>query len=305
MSRPRERGVVLLAAVTALAVMTVLALGLARSAVLDQRTTGDALATLQADALLRSGVAAAAVVLGEAGAADAPDTLRAPWLQPTGHHALGAGWVDVELEDEARRLDLNEPALAPALPRLLAVLGLDPAIADAIADWKDADDLVRPHGAERGFYLTGTPPTMPANGPFLTLGELTLVRGVGAAGLERLRQHVTVAGEHAINPNTASRAVLLAVLDDTAAVERVLAARERAPLDTDALAALLPDMSAEQRTLLVPRGQRYTARVVATVGTVRRVVEATLWSPAGAQVEVVAWRPLSGSPIADEPERDR
>ena len=42
---------------------------------------------------------------------------------------------------------------------------------------------------------------------------------------------MTVAAEARVNPNTVSREVLLAVLDDAATVERLLAARARAPID--------------------------------------------------------------------------
>jgi hypothetical protein len=41
----------------------------------------------------------------------------------------------VRVEDEARRLALGAPELADCVPRLLAVLGIDPAIADALGDW--------------------------------------------------------------------------------------------------------------------------------------------------------------------------
>ena len=134
MSRRREHGVVLVAAVTALALMSVLALGLAETTVLDERLAEKSLAALQADALARSGVAVAAVVLAETGAAGAPDTLGAPWAVDVGRQPLGPGWVEVQVEDEARRLDLNAPELADAVPRLLALLGLEPGLADANSD---------------------------------------------------------------------------------------------------------------------------------------------------------------------------
>jgi general secretion pathway protein K len=289
-SRRRERGVVLVAAVAGLAVMSVLALGLARSTALDQRRVRDDLAALQAGALARSGVAVAAVVLREANASGAPDTLHSPWTRDAGRQPLGAGWLEVRVEDEARRLDLGAPELAAALPRLLALVGLDPGLADAIADWTDADDAPRPRGAEREWYLARTPARLPRNGPFASVAELALVRGMDARALARLRPQVTAAGEPAVNPNTASREVLLAVVDDAAAVERLLAARARGPLGDEELTALLADVPAALRQALTPRGQRYTVRATAGVGEVRRGVEATLWAPAGIDPEVVAWR---------------
>jgi general secretion pathway protein K len=292
-SRRPERGVALLAAVGALALLTVLAVGLAETAARDQRLTASAVAGLQAEALARSGVAVAAVVLAESGASGAPDTLASPWARDAGRQPLGAGWVRVTVEDDARRLDLNAPGLADALPRLLGLLGLDPALADAIADWTDADDTPRPRGAERAWYAGGTPALVPRNGPLATVGELALVRGVDAAALARLRPYVTVAGEHAVNPNTASREVLLAVVQDPGAVDRLLGARARGPIDEEQVRALLPDVPAAIRGALAVRGQRYAVRVVAGVGDVRRGVEATLWAPAGADAAIVAWRPFA------------
>ena len=290
MCRRRESGLALVAAVTALALMSVLALGLAETSALDERLAEKSLAALQAQALARSGVAVAAVVLAETGAAGTPDTLRAPWAVGVGRQPLGAGWVEVHVEDEARRLDVNAPELANAVPRLLALLGLDPGLADALADWTDADDTPRPHGAERDWYLAQAPPLVPRNAPFASVGELALVRGIDAAALARLRPFVTVAGEHAVNPNTASREVLLAVVQDVAAVDRLLAERARRPLAAEDSAALLPDAPDAVRLVLTPRGQRYTVRAVGGVGAVRRAVEATLAAPAGVEPEIVAWR---------------
>jgi general secretion pathway protein K len=291
-SRRRERGVALLAAVTAVAVMTALGVGLAHTAIVGQLRTEDALATLQADALARSGVAVAAVALAETNAAGAPDTLAAPWAQEFGRQRLGAGWVEVRIEDEARRLDFGAPELADALPRLLRVLGLDPALADGILDWVDPDDEPRPAGAERDWYLAHTPPRVPRNAPFATVGEVGMVRGVDAAVLARLRPYIGVAGEHAVNPNTASREVLLAVIDDAATVDRLLAARARGPIDDPDLPALLGDAPPAVLQALATHGQRYTVRAVAGVDRTTRGVQATLWAPGGADPSVVSWRPF-------------
>jgi len=284
--------VVLVAAVTALALMSVLALGLAETSALDARLGEKSLAALQAQALARSGVAVAAVVLAETGAAGGPDTLHAPWAVDVGRQPLGPGWVEVHVEDEARRLDLDAPELADAVPRLLVLLGLDPGLADALADWADADDAPRPRGAEREWYLAQTPPLVPRNAPFASVGELALVRGIDAAVLTRLRPFVTVAGEHAVNPNTASREVLLAVVQDAAGVDRLLAARRRGAIVAEDVAALLPDAPYAVRLALVPRGQHYTVRAVGGVGALRRTVETTLSAPAGVEPEIVAWRSL-------------
>ena len=290
MSRHRERGVALVAAAVALALLSALATSLAWTSTIDQRLARNALAALQADALVRSGVAAAAVVLREASAAGLLDTLRAPWAQPSGAQPLGAGTVEVTIEDEARRLDLN--TFPGTLPRLLGALGLDPRLAETLADWTDLDDAPRPGGAERDWYLALPHPYLPRNAALRTVGELGLVRGFDRATVERLRPFVTVAGERAVNPNTAPREVLLALTGSPSTVERLLATRSGRALGRADFAALLPGVPGER---LCERATAYTVRAVATVSEMRRAAAATLWVPAGTGVDpqVVAWLPLA------------
>src|SRR5262249_44349994 len=73
-SRRRERGVALVAAVTALALMTAIAVAVARTTAVDQRLARDALLAIQADALARSGIAVATVALQVMKAGGSPDT---------------------------------------------------------------------------------------------------------------------------------------------------------------------------------------------------------------------------------------
>jgi len=285
-SRQHERGVALFAAVSALAVLSIVAVSLARTTIVDQRLAANALAALQAEALARSGIAVAAALLGESGGT--PDTLHSPWARSAGRQPVGAGWVEVRVEDEARRLDLNAPELADTLPRLLETLGLDAGLADALADWIDGDHVPRARGGERDWYLGLREPYLPANRPLQSVGELGRVRGFDLDTVARLRPFVTVAGEATVNPNTSPREVLLAVLGDAAVANAVLAARARGPLTAEALPALVPNEDA--RRLLAPRGQHYTVRALAGVGEARRAIEATLSAPGGAEPEVVAWR---------------
>lgn len=278
----------LVAAVVALALLTALATGLATTSTIDQHLARNTLAALQADALVRSGIAAAAVVLRETATIDAPDTLRSPWAQDSGRQPLGAGWVEVRVEDEARRLDLQE--MADAVPRLLGIIGLDPHLADTLADWTDADDLARPGGAERDWYLGRPVPVLPRNAPARTVGELALVRGFDRATVDRLRPFVTTAGEPAVNPNTAPREVLLALGAEASAVDRMLAARAGRVIAAEEFPDALPGIRSDR---LTTRAQHYTVRAVAGVSELRRAAEATLDAPPGLDATVVAWHPVA------------
>ena len=78
------------------------------------------------------------------------------------------------ISDEESRLNLNQ-ATAEELGKLYR---MTPEIAAAILDWRDGDNDVTPGGAEAEFYATLQPPYLPRNAPFQTTRELLMVRGV-------------------------------------------------------------------------------------------------------------------------------
>ncbi|KPK82646.1 MAG: hypothetical protein AMJ81_09660 [Phycisphaerae bacterium SM23_33] len=78
------------------------------------------------------------------------------------------------LIDHASRVDLN----AADEKQLSQLAELTESQVDAILDWRDGDDQARPGGAEGGFYQHLKFPYQIRNGPFRTLHELLLVRGI-------------------------------------------------------------------------------------------------------------------------------
>jgi DNA uptake protein ComE-like DNA-binding protein len=83
--------------------------------------------------------------------------------------------IDYGLSDESSRLHLNEAteAMLEKIPRLTT------ARIHALLDFRDADDLARPEGAEQEHYDGLAVPYKIHNGPFRTVDELLLVRGFG------------------------------------------------------------------------------------------------------------------------------
>jgi len=94
----------------------------------------------------------------------------------------------MSITDEDGKIDING-----APPELLAALfeavGLKPgeaqAIADRNADFRDPDNLQRPHGAEDPEYGAAGLPAGAKDAPFDTLDELGQVLGVGPEPLAR------------------------------------------------------------------------------------------------------------------------
>lgn len=200
------------AALWVVIVLTVAAIAAARYSVTEHR-----LAAYQWEAVrLREGLRAAVdFAIRDVGAMDSPgwDAYNQAWANApklfTGRSFPG-GRFDVTNDadgqrlsgcaDESGKIDLNR-APPDVLERVFGDRG---DVAAAVLDWRDPDDVRRFHGAEAADY----PDTKPRNGPFQSVDELLLVRGVSPDVFETVRPLLTVAGGATVNANTASLAVL-------------------------------------------------------------------------------------------------
>ena len=104
--------------------------------------------------------------------------------------------VQVRIIDETGKVDLNQ-ADVPLLSRLMQVLGEPPdasdALAAAIVDWRDADDLGQPvGGAEDGDYAAAGRPYGAKVAPFETIAELEQVLGMTPDLYARLEPFLTL-----------------------------------------------------------------------------------------------------------------
>ena len=61
---------------------------------------------------------------------------------------------------------------------------------DALLDWRDANDLVRPQGAEKEIYHRAGSPYVPRNGPLTRLDEFRRLQGVSES-LSRAWRHIS------------------------------------------------------------------------------------------------------------------
>ena len=152
---------------------------------------------------------------------------------------LGAGGFTYRITDEESRINLNT-APADRVDRLLGTLGLDKqqrdVINDALQDWKDADSLERPNGAESESYYVRLPlPYRARNGQMQDVRELLQIRGItrevyaGADGKPGLAGLTTVVGRDTVNLNTAPVPVLKALGFSDAEISDVTQTRLRNP----------------------------------------------------------------------------
>ena len=124
--------------------------------------------------------------------------------------------IELRVVDEAAKVDLNA-APPDVLAGLFIALGVDQdrarALAGAIVDWRDADNLLTAEGgAEDPDYEHAGLPYGAKDRPFDTVAELQQVLGMDAVTLQRARPYLTVyTGQARPTPTFAALPVLQAL----------------------------------------------------------------------------------------------
>jgi general secretion pathway protein K len=112
------------------------------------------------------------------------------------------------MADEERRININT-ASQETLERLLGTEKAE--VASAIIDWRDADDAPLPKGAENEYYQLLEHPYACKNASFTVTEEMLLVKGMTPELFNSIKDYVTVFGAGKVNVNTASERVFVSL----------------------------------------------------------------------------------------------
>jgi type II secretory pathway component PulK len=235
------------------------------------------------------------------------------------------GGLRVAIEDAQSKLNLNalvpltgsleesaadqeaEEYLIELLDKVIDEMPIPPGekfydtreLAQSLLDYIDLNEDSELHGFEDDWYQQQDPPYWPANGPLMSLDELSLIRGFDSKLVAALRPYVTVhpiGSREGINLNTAPAHVLAAVyygdssdmrLADEDIVRQLLRLREEDQLvctesgmDPKRCVGLV-DVGLGEGSIYPPvslpaKSAVYTVTAEATVGDVRRRIEAVI-----------------------------
>lgn len=153
------------------------------------------------------------------------DSLNESWAKKTPPFPVDGGMVQAHIDDLQGRFNLNDlwqedgqvniVALS-MFQRILSALEISPALASPIIDWIDSDNLPNDSdGAEEDWYLRLKPAYRSANRPFVSVSELSLLRGFTPEIVAKLSPYVSALPVFTtININTASAVVLTAMSDN-------------------------------------------------------------------------------------------
>lgn len=154
--------------------------------------------------------------------------------------------LQIKITDESGLIDLNAADMA-MLTELFAGIGVEPdqaaALAAAIQDWRDADDLVSPNGAEENEYAAEGYAWGPKNAPFEMVSELMQVLGVTPDIYRQVERAVTVySGQSRPNLAFAPYEIILAIPGMTPELaQQIIEARHAWDPASGAPPPILPD----------------------------------------------------------------
>ena len=167
-SRHAQSGIALVMALWLAVLLTVIASGFAFSMSSEELAARNAVSLAQARAAADGAVERTAFELMR-------PRMTGVWTFDGQSHAWKDGDASIvaSATDEGARIDINAAPDALIRSLLVNVGGMDDAAAsslvDAIADWRDPDDLRRPNGAEAPEYSAANLKYGPANAPFETI----------------------------------------------------------------------------------------------------------------------------------------
>ena len=236
-----QRGIALVLVLWLTALLTVIAGGFAYAMRNEAQAARNTMSQAQARALADGAVARTVFELMR------PRTLPGVWSADGQVHVWDEAGMHIAASavDESGKIDLNAVPDALFKSLLMTAGQLDDAAAsrlvDVTGDWKDADDFRRPNGAEADDYQAAGLAYKPANAPFETVADLQRVLGMTPALFARLAGSVTVySGSAGINPQFASRTVLMALPGATDAIIDTYLAQRAAALAAGQPLPVLP-----------------------------------------------------------------
>jgi general secretion pathway protein K len=213
-----QRGFILITALWTLTLLAVIVAGLVFMSKSEIDRTRNTIALARAEAAADAGIYRGIAALLE-------PRLERRWAADGAPYemTLDDARVTIALEDEGGKIDLNTAPDA-VLRQLFAWAGADDdeatRLADALADWRDANHVRRLNGAEDDDYAAAGREIGAKDAPFLAVEELSQVLGVTPEMFARVAPALTVYSRRlSVHRPTATRLVrdALGFADDEAA----------------------------------------------------------------------------------------
>lgn len=268
-----------------------------------------AMTRAQLEYALQMGPQSTAGAIGSARAAD-------PWLGVdslySGSMLVDSLAVYVSAVDLGTRLNINaltETELKTLFSYLLGDFVQADHLAQAIADWRDPDDIARANGGERDDYIKATLLRLPTNQDFRDLEELLDVKGMTPDIYAVVSPYLTTVGSAQVNLNSAPVAVLRVLPNMTdEIISRILSMRANGGRITSVNQVMPRTRAGVGRAMqdaMTAQNQAAQQAISARAGVLTTQVELTLLAYASPAARPVRLRVIlqrsnvNGQPAAD------
>ncbi len=232
------RGIALVLVLWVLTLLTVMALGMTQTqrteTALVENQIGGARFRATADAAIAYTMLSFLLPATDdtLGSGEAESEYATPWIPNGAPRAwrFNGEPVTIAVFNEASRVNLNQadPQLLAALMQAVGVADEDAArLADAIADWRDEDDLRLLNGAEDREYEDAGRSLGAKDAPFATVEDLQQVLGMEPILYQRLAPELTVDAEGGSPATQFASPTVLAALEGIPLEEAQLRVEER------------------------------------------------------------------------------
>ncbi|HVE33510.1 MAG TPA: hypothetical protein VNC18_08135 [Gemmatimonadaceae bacterium] len=215
--------------------------------------------------------------------------------------------VDVVARDLGERLNINqvnETELQTFFSFLLGDYTKATHLAQAVMDWRDADSIPRPSGAERDAYIKAGVLALPTNSTFRDVEELENVMGMTPDIYAVVSPYLTTRGSGAININTAPVPVLRALPGMTDATLNMILMLRSQGRRIDALSQVFQQGAGRRPLPGQLASQAAINQLAARTTTRTNQVELTITARVGPQAPptelIVVLAPVTGSTTSRE-----
>lgn len=207
--RQRQGGVALVVVLWFIVLLSILATALSREVQVQTRINRNLMDGITARYLAEVGIHRAILKLLQDGA-------TREWMRANESYAVDQiGVVRIRMLNVSGKIDINVASAALLDGLLRQFIENDKrrqTLVDAIIDWRDLDQLRRPHGAEDTEYRQEGLPYEAKDAPFVAIEELRLVLSMDNDIFRRIAPFITIYSRSGrINPRVAPREVLLAL----------------------------------------------------------------------------------------------
>lgn len=297
----KQTGIALIMVLLVIALVTIIATGIASKQNISIRRTQNLLYNEQAYMYLLGAEDWAKNILAQDYKDNKTDSFKDDWATELPPIPIEGGTIQGKIEDLQGRFNINnllkasnpEQDSIKVFRNLLIENDIDDKLTDALVDWLDSDlDSTVPAGAEDGDYLNSAIPSRAANRLMVSATELSLVKGFDNKKYNKISPYIVALPKLTpINVNTAN-AMQVSMLSNQVSLseaEEIIKKRDKSGYKSVDDFLALDSMKGKniKKELVSISSQYYLLKARSIIGNVKSELNSILYRDEKGEVKVL------------------